>query len=487
LEREPDTRKLEIDQRQERQLAEYQESEIRYRVLFEEAGDGIFILKNGVIVDCNPKAHTLFACSRDHFIGKSPIDFSPKTQPSGISSKHEAIRHIILAQSGEAQYFEWRHLRPNGTLFDAEVSLKLVKLPSASLILAIMRDITARKRAVEELEQLKNRLQEENIYLQEEIKIAHDFGGIIGESRALKKVLGNVKKVAETDASVLIMGETGTGKELIARAIHSTSRRKDRPLVKTNCAVLPANLIESELFGHEKGAFTGAASRRIGRFELAHRGTMFLDEIGELPLELQSKLLRVLQDGEFERLGGTQTFSVDVRIIAATNRNLEELKETGAFREDLYYRLSVFPVVLPPLRDRKEDIPALVKHFVLKHGLRCGKKIETIPHSTIKTLQEYAWPGNIRELENIIERGLITSQGSQLNLGDWFYEKKVAPSQNDLSTMEEVERLHIRKILKMTGGRVSGENGAAKILGLNPQTLYSRIKRLGIIREVSIF
>jgi transcriptional regulator with GAF, ATPase, and Fis domain len=337
------------------------------------------------------------------------------------------------------------------------------------------------------LEQLKNRLQEENIYLQEEIKIAHDFGGIIGESRALKKVLGNVKKVAETDASVLIMGETGTGKELIARAIHSTSRRKDRPLVKTNCAVLPANLIESELFGHEKGAFTGAASRRIGRFELAHRGTMFLDEIGELPLELQSKLLRVLQDGEFERLGGTQTFSVDVRIIAATNRNLEELKETGAFREDLYYRLSVFPVVLPPLRDRKEDIPALVKHFVLKHGLRCGKKIETIPHSTIKTLQEYAWPGNIRELENIIERGLITSQGSQLNLGDWFYEKKVAPSQNDLSTMEEVERLHIRKILKMTGGRVSGENGAAKILGLNPQTLYSRIKRLGIIREVSIF
>lgn len=482
----PDTWQKGPVQRQERQLAEYRESEIRYRVLFEEAGDGIFILKDGVIVDCNEKAHTLFSCTRDHFIGKTPFDFSPERQPSGIRSKLEATRHIILAQSGEAQYFEWKHLRPNGTLFDSEVSLKLVKLASADLVLAIMRDITIRKRAVQELEQLKNRLQAENIYLQQEIKIEHDFGEIIGGSNALKKALSSVEKVAATGSSVLIMGETGTGKELIARAIHSLSRRKDRPLVKTNCAVLPANLIESELFGHEKGAFTGAVARRIGRFELAHGGTMFLDEIGELPLELQSKLLRVLQDGEFERVGGTQTISVDVRIIAATNRNLEKLAETGAFREDLYYRLNVFPILLPPLRERKEDIPALAKHFVLKHGAKCGRKIEIIPQSTIRALQEYSWPGNIRELENIIERGLIISQGGRLNLGDCFNQKKIAHSQDDLVSMAEVERSHILKVLKMTGGRVSGENGAAKILGLNPQTLYSRIKRLGITREISI-
>lgn len=469
----------------QKKLADHTESETRYRVLFEEAGDGIFILENEKIIDCNQKVLTLFGCARDHLIGKTPFDFSPETQPNGKNSRLEAIKRVAAAREGNQQYFEWKHLRPNGTLFDSEVSLKRVKLASATYVQAIMRDITIRKEAVEELEKLKNRLQEENIYLQEEIKIEHNFGEIIGESRALKKVLNSVEKVATTNSGVLIMGETGTGKELIARAIHSISRRKDRPLVKINCAALPANLIESELFGHERGAFTGAMACRAGRFELAHGGTLFLDEIGELPLELQSKLLRVLQDGEFERVGGDRTFKVDVRIIAATNRDLERAIDTGSFREDLFYRLNVFPILMPPLRDRKDDIPILAKYFVMKYGPKEGKKIKIIPQKTLSALQAYCWPGNVRELANIIERGVILSQGGRLKLGDWLPRKSPPRLEQQPATMEAVEKEHIVKILKITDGRVSGDRGAAKILGLNPQTLYSRMKRLGITREIA--
>lgn len=467
----------------QQKLAEYRESETRYRVLFEEAGDGIFILENEKIVDCNQKVYTLFGCSRDQLIGKTPFDFSPPIQPDGKDSKLEAMKRIAAARSGKHQYFEWKHRRPNGSLFDSEVSLKRVKLATATYVQAIMRDVTIRKQAVAELEQIKDRLLEENIYLQEEIRIEHNFGEIIGRSHALKKVLSSVEKVAASSSGVLIMGDTGTGKELIARAIHSISQRKDRPLVKINCAALPANLIESELFGHEKGAFTGAMSRRVGRFELAHGGTIFLDEIGELPLELQSKLLRVLQDGQFERVGGTQTFQVDVRIIAATNRDLEKLIENGLFREDLFYRLNVFPIYIPPLRDRKEDIPVLAKHFVMKYGPKDGKKIEIIPQKTLAALQDYSWPGNVRELENIIERGVIISQGNILKLGDWLPKKTALRPENKPTTMEDMEKEHIVATLKLTGGRVSGEKGAASILGLNPQTLYSRMKRLGIRRK----
>jgi formate hydrogenlyase transcriptional activator len=467
----------------QQKLDEYRESETRYRVLFEEAGDGIFILENEKIVDCNQKVLTLFGCPRDQLIGKTPFDFSPETQPNGKNSKFEAIKRLAASRAGKHQYFEWKHLRFNGTLFDAEVSLKRIKLPRATYVQAIMRDVTIRKEAVRELEQMKNRLQEENIYLQEEIRIEHNFGEIIGRSQALKKVLSSVEKVAATKSSVLIMGETGTGKELIARAIHSISERRDRPLVKINCAALPANLIESELFGHEKGAFTGAMSRRVGRFELAHGGTIFLDEIGELPLELQSKLLRVLQDGEFERVGGAETFKVDVRIIAATNRDLEKSIGAGLFREDLFYRLNVFPIFLPPLRDRKEDIPILATHFVMKYAPKDGKKIEAIPQKTMSALQDYCWPGNVRELENVIERGIIISQGSRLKLEDWLPKKAAVRTELELATMEEVEKAHIIKTLKTTEGRVSGEKGAAGILGLNPQTLYSRMKRLGITRK----
>jgi formate hydrogenlyase transcriptional activator len=469
-----------------RELTEFRESEKRYRTLFEEAGDGIFILKDGKIIDCNQKAHTLFMCDRDHLIGKTPFDFSPEFQPGGIRSEAQGTKYIAAALSGETQFFEWEHLRPNGTIFYSEVSLKLVNLSKAPLVQAIMRDVSIRKRAIKELEQLKNRLQEENIYLQEEIKIDHDFEEIVGDSQALRTALGSVEKVARSDSTVLILGETGTGKELIARALHSISRRKDRPLVKVNCATLPANLVESELFGHERGAFTGATVRRIGRFELAHGGTIFLDEIGELHPELQSKLLRVLQDGEFERVGGTRTNRVDVRVIAATNRKLKKMVADGAFREDLFYRLNVFPILLPPLRERKEDIPLLAKHFVKKHGARCGRKIDTIPHDTLKALQVYSWPGNIRELENIIERGLIISRGNRLDLGDWGQQKSEKDFQEAPLNMTEVERSHILKVLKMTDGRVSGEKGAARILGLHPQTLYSRIKRLGITRDLMV-
>jgi transcriptional regulator with GAF, ATPase, and Fis domain len=291
--------------------------------------------------------------------------------------------------------------------------------------------------------------------------------------------------VAATDATVLILGESGTGKELIARAVHQISNRSKRPLVKVNCATLPANLIESELFGHEKGAFTGALEKKIGRFELADGGTIFLDEIGELPVDLQAKLLRVLQEGEFERLGNPRTFKVNVRIIAATNRNLEIAMEKKEFREDLYYRLNVFPIVSPPLRARKEDIPLLVKHFCQKHENKIGRKIIHIPARTMDKLMAYDWPGNVRELENLIERAMILSKDGTLECGDWMQGGRTTPTTGASSqrTMEQVEREHIVEILKQTNWKVSGPGGAASILGLNSTTLEARMKKLGIVKK----
>ena len=295
-----------------------------------------------------------------------------------------------------------------------------------------------------------------------------------------------IEQVASTDATVLILGESGTGKELLARAVHNISKRNKRALIKINCANLPANLIESELFGHERGAFTGAMDRKIGRFELADNGTIFLDEIGELPVALQSKLLRVLQEGEFERLGNPKTIKVNVRIIAATNRNLKEAIAKREFREDLFYRLNVFQIVAPPLRKRKEDIPLLVKHFVKKYEGKMGKKINNIPNKVIEALMRYDWPGNIRELENKIERALILTRGDTLHYGDWIPKigRGVHKGNGNpaLFKMEDVEREHIINILNNTNWMVSGEKGAAKILGLNPNTLYSRMKKLGIER-----
>ncbi len=349
-----------------------------------------------------------------------------------------------------------------------------------------IQDITERKQAelnlkaaLSEIRELKNRLEAERAYLQEEIKSQYNHENIIGGSDGLNYVLYKVEQIAPTDTTVLLLGETGTGKELVARAIHHLSRRKDRALLKVNCATLPANLIESELFGHEKGAFTGAHTRQLGRFEVANGATLFLDEIGELPLELQPKLLRVIQDGEFERLGSSGTIKVDVRVIAATNRKLEEEVRRGRFREDLWYRLNIFPITVPPLRERMEDIALLVNFFVDKISRRLGKFIESIPVSVMNALQEYQWPGNVRELENVLERAVINSSGPKLHLVD---ELKKPPK--DLTTakktLNEVERDYIVRVLEQTNWKVSGQNGAAEILGLDRSTLRARMRKLGI-------
>ncbi|MBC7921535.1 MAG: sigma-54-dependent Fis family transcriptional regulator [Ferruginibacter sp.] len=340
----------------------------------------------------------------------------------------------------------------------------------------------ALSRALREVEQLKNQLQAENHYLREEIKLTSNFEEIVTQSKLFQKVLRKVEQVAPTHTSVLLLGESGTGKELLARAVHHLSGRKNRPLVKINCAALPASLIESELFGHEKGAFTGAIAQKIGRFELADGGTLFLDEIGELPIELQAKLLRVLQEGELERVGNPKTIKVNVRVIAATNRDLEKEIGEGKFREDLYYRLNVFPIVSPPLRERKEDIPLLAHHFCAKHGPGMGKKIDVIPPDVLEALVAYNWPGNVRELENIIERSLIVSPGRKLELGDWSRRGTLAKRVNPV-TLEECERNHITAILETTRWKVSGEHGAAKILDVVPTTLESKMKKLGIKRN----
>jgi formate hydrogenlyase transcriptional activator len=343
------------------------------------------------------------------------------------------------------------------------------------------------KNALAEVERLKNQLQEENIYLREEIKLEHNFETIIGSSDALRNVLRQVEIIAPSDTTILIRGETGTGKELIARAIHSLSLRKNRPLVKVNCAALPPNLIESELFGHEKGAFTGAVCQRKGRFELADGGTIFLDEISELSLDLQVKLLRVLQEGEFERVGGVHTLKVDVRVITATNRDLDKAVRQGIFRQDLYYRLNVVPIELPPLRERKEDIPALAKFFAQKYAKKIGKKFDNISRISLKILESLDWPGNIRELENIIERAVVFSKEPVLSI-----QRPVFPvdsqdyKRRGLGTLESVEREYIISVLQEKRWVVEGENGAAKILGLHPNTLRSRMKKLQIKKPVAI-
>lgn len=334
------------------------------------------------------------------------------------------------------------------------------------------------------IEALKRRLGEERKYLEGESHNEGEFSEIVGKSPALQRVLDQVATVAASQATVLILGETGTGKELIARAIHNLSRRKDGPFVKVNCAAIPTGLLESELFGHEKGAFTGAISQKIGRMELADGGTMFLDEVGEIPLELQPKLLRVLQDQEFERLGSNRTIKVNLRLLAATNRNLAESIAQKQFRSDLFYRLSVFPIVLPPLRDRREDIPLLVRHFVHKFARRMDRYIEIIPTATAKALQQWHWPGNVRELENMIERSVILSERNVLRV-PLSELREHDPTGNDPTdhTLDQAERQHIIRVLRETGGVLSGPDGAARRLGLKRSTLQSKMQRLKITRE----
>ena len=365
------------------------------------------------------------------------------------------------------------------------------------LIGEILSNALSRKQADESLQKalskiqtLQQELETENLSLceeVEEIKAEHNVAGIIGQSDVLKSVLFRVEQVASSDTTVLLLGETGVGKELFARAVHQLSPRNARPLVKVNCATLPTNLIESELFGHEKGAFTGAAAKRLGRFEVAHGGTLFLDEIGELPLELQAKLLVVLQDGEFERVGSSRTIPVDVRIIAATNRDLEEDVRNGRFRADLYYRLQVFPITLPALRERREDIPLLVRFFVERFARKSGKAIQAVPAGAMEALQDYAWPGNIRELQNVIERAVINTQGPSLRLMDTFGAPRgVGAGSPRTRTLAESEAECIVRALKETHWKIEGKHGAATALGLPPSTLRKRMRKLGIHRPTQV-
>lgn len=390
-------------------------------------------------------------------------------------------------------HFEWLAVRKDGTKFPVDITANHVIYEGVNLNCAIVRNITERKmrdlklyEALEEIKSLKVKLENENEYLQEELNKKINFDNIICESKNYKKILENIDKVAPTDTTVLITGESGTGKELLANAIHTNSLRKKRPLIKVNCATLPKDLIESELFGHKKGAFTGANENKVGKFTLADGGTIFLDEIGEIPIELQAKLLRVLQEGEFDELGGTKMIKVNVRIIAATNRDLLDMIKEGRFREDLYYRLNVFPVYNIPLRERKEDIPILAQYFLEKYAAKAGKAFKRLAKKTIDSLLNYNFPGNIRELENLIQRAVIIESGTTLNPGNWIPESNSNNSSKDLITLDAMQHDYIVKILEHTDWRVSGPNGAATILNVKDKTLFAKMKRLGIEKQITL-
>jgi formate hydrogenlyase transcriptional activator len=412
-------------------------------------------------------------------LGKKPSEFFDPEEAARVTEIRRrvvetgvGVRHEVrIVDRGRKHYLDTT-IEP---VLDA--SGAVIGLTGASM------DITELREASEALREAKKKLTEEKLYLEQEIDAELGFGEIIGKSQALQAVMENVGKVAASDATVLLLGETGTGKELVARALHRLSRRASNSFIKLNCAAIPSGLLESELFGNEKGAFTGAVSKKLGRLELADKGTLFLDEIGEISLALQPKLLRVLQDHEFERLGGTQTLKVDFRLIAATNRDLADSVRENEFRSDLYYRLNVFPIRVPPLRERREDIPILVEHFVQKFARRMRRSITSIPQNTLDALKIWEWPGNIRELENFIERSVILTQGSVLvspigQLKPATIDKKGQKSPDE--SLEAAEREHILRALRESRGQIGGLNGAAMRLGLKRTTLQSKIKHLGI-------
>ncbi len=462
-----------VTQRKEAE-AKLRESEERFRRLVERAADAFYVIEeDGRIVDVNQQAVDSTGFDRDELGGMHVWDIWEGFSPELLR------RNLAEIERSGPTTLGGSHRRKDGTRFPVEVRTCLLEERGTKRVLALARDISERVEAEEQ----RRRLNLEKVYLQEEIQMEHNFGEIVGASRTIKSLFRDIERVAATDSTVLITGETGTGKELVARAIHGASARQNSVLIKVNCAALPAGLIESELFGHEKGAFTGATQRRVGRFELADGGTIFLDEIGDLPAELQVKLLRVLQDGEFERVGGSKTLKVDVRVIAATNRDLEQAVEQGRFRSDLYYRLKVYPIHVPALRERKGDIPLLVNYLVQKYAKRMGKTIETVPQRAMDALRSYAWPGNVRELENVIERAVIVSPQTELELGEWLREAGPAADDGLLLTLDDVQRRHIVSALEHTGWRVSGPKGAAHILGMKPTTLQARMKKLGIVRR----
>ena len=443
----------------------------------------------------NPFVEEITGLPRDQLLGRHLKDIEPSEAGSdyferfsrraaGETDRLERTRTEVAGKRGK-HVVEWSTAVIRGVG------------GAVSQVVGVGADVTqqteaeeARDRALKKIEELSARLEEENIYLKNELAADGDFSQVVGESNAIRYVLHMVKNVATTDATALILGETGVGKELIARSIHELSSRSKKPFVRVNCAALPAPLAEAELFGHEKGAFTGADLLRRGRFELAHGGTIFLDEIGDLPLEVQAKLLRVLQDGEFERLGSSETRRVDVRLIAATNRNLDEQVAAERFRIDLFYRINVYPITVPPLRDRAEDIPLLVQHFVNQLSNKHGKRFEEIQAQAMRDLSDYDWPGNVRELINIVERAVITSPGPVLKLPGplGVTATEVSSAQEaatDYVALEEMERRYIGEVLYHTEWKIGGPEGAARILGMNDSTLRSRMKKLGIKRSAA--
>jgi formate hydrogenlyase transcriptional activator len=480
------------------------ESEARYRDLYENAPNAYWIVgTDGRIVSANRPFAALTGYAVEELVGVATHTLAPDTPAGKPRVREVRAKHL----AGEAvSGWELELLRKDGGPLWIKLWMKPVRGADGALQAArcFCVDVTAQVLAERE----RARLEQQNLYLQEEIKAAYNFERIIGQSPALLDVFDQVGRVAPTDATVLVTGETGTGKELIARAVHSASPRQGKPLIKVNCAALPAGLVESELFGHEKGAFSGAIARRQGRFELADGGTLFLDEIGELPAEAQVKLLRVLQEREFDRVGGTGPIRVNVRVIAATNRDLLKEVQEKRFREDLYYRLNVFPVRLPPLRERQEDIPLLVHFLVNKFAPRVGKRLEGVSRETMQRLQEYPWPGNVRELENVLERAVILATGPTLEVAPDLLAAKALtrPAEGQAQpegagsapvaaaapqaagqpqpSLEAVERDYIVTVLRQTNWLITGPRGAAKVLGLHANTLRNRMKKLGITRPM---
>jgi len=470
----------------EQQVREREEA---LTALLESAMDAVVVLDDdGGITRVNPAAEKLFHCTAEDLLGENLRDFLP---PESVARFASFVQELEAQTAGARQLWipqSFVALRWDKTPFPVEATLSRFENRGQAFHTLILRNVDERLAAEQRIQSLTVQAE----YLQAELRALHNFDAIIGQSAALRQVLREVEQVAGTDATVLVQGETGTGKELFARAIHAASKRRDKPLVTVNCAAIPAALIESEFFGHEKGAFTGATSRRDGRFALADGGTIFLDEVGELPLELQSKLLRVLQEGTFEPVGGAATRKVSVRIVAATNRDLAREVAENRFRQDLFYRLNVFPLRLPPLRERKEDIPALAAAFAQRYAKDIGRPVAPLTPEDMRRLQGYAWPGNVRELQNVIERAVITAAGNRLNLDRALPEvapavRAAAPAVADdatsirtLKELEEMERNNLLRALEASQGRISGERGAAELLGMNPSTLRSRMKALGV-------
>jgi formate hydrogenlyase transcriptional activator len=465
------------------------ESELRFRTVYERSPVGIALVESssGRFLQVNPKFCEIAGREEEELLR---TDVASITHPDDIVQGGE-YRHE-LAEARLASYeMDKRYIRPDGSVRWVRILVVPMsgKAETRRWQMGLVEDITERRQSeeaittlVQELCEAKKKLTEEKLYLEQEINTELGYGEIIGQSKALQAVMENVGKVASSDATVLLLGETGTGKELVARAIHRLSRRANNGFIKMNCAAIPWGLLESELFGHERGAFTGAVSKKIGRLELADKGTLFLDEIGEISLALQPKLLRVLQDQEFERLGGTQTLKVDFRLIAATNSNLADRVRESEFRSDLYYRLNVFPIRVPPLRERREDIRLLVEHFVQKFARRMNKSITSIPKKTMDALTGWEWPGNVRELENFVERSVILTQGSVLvsPLSELQPMGTTAEENGVDESLEATEREHILRALRESHGQIGGLRGAAMRLGLKRTTLQSKLKHLRI-------